>query len=175
MVAFIAVGVALAKKATPPLTGTTHYDFVGNLNPQIVDSEGGLLCWVGTIEGDIGEADGNVIRWWLLSQAPHPAPPAQAGQMLFRWEILVYGEDGLDPDADLLLAGEERERTIARHQKNTVWRANGIVTVANGEYEGYLGSQMHEGGSVEWTEDDPPVPLEGDGKLRIAGSAAGTK
>ena len=160
LVAFIAVGLALAKKTTPPLTCATEYFFVGHLDPP-------ELCWVGPISGDI---DG-VIKWWLLSGAPHPAPPAQVGQMLFRWEIWDEGENVL------LLEGEERERTIVRHGKNSVWRANGIVTFGNPDVENledYIGSQMHDGGNFTW-DPDTGFPDHGFGTLRIAGSAAGSK
>jgi len=53
-----------AQKTTPPLTCTTEYFFVGNLEPYD-------LAWVGPVSGDIE----GVIKWWLLSRSPHPAPP----------------------------------------------------------------------------------------------------
>ncbi len=89
--------------------------------------------------------------------------------MLFRFEIWDSDEDG----AELLLAGEERERTIVRHGKNSVWRANGRVTEASPEFEEYIGSQMHDGGNFTWAA--PGLPDHGFGTLRIAGSAAGSK
>ena len=149
-------GAAQAKKTTPPLTCATEYFFVGHLEPYD-------LAWVGPVSGDIE----GVIKWYLLSRSPHPAPPSQVGQMLFRWEIWDKDEEVL------LLEGEERERTIVRHGKNSVWRANGIVTEASGEFEDYIGSQMHDGGNFTWAE--PGLPEHGFGTLRIAGSAAGSK
>jgi len=77
----------------------------------------------------------------------------------------------------LLLEGEERERTIVRHGKNSVWRANGIVTYGNpdvGNLKDYIGSQMHDGGNFTW-DPDTGLPEHGFGTLRIAGSAAGSK
>ena len=155
------VGAIEAQNTTPPLTCTTEYFFVG----EVIN--GRFLGWEGPITGDI---DG-VIKWWLLPESPPPKSPptGQVGHMLFRWEIL----DGPGEDAVLLLAGEERERTIVRHGKNSVWRANGIVTEASGEFEDYIGSQMHDGGNFTWAS--PGVPEHGFGTLRIAGSAAGSK
>jgi hypothetical protein len=145
------------EKTTPPLTCSTEYFFEGDEPPYD-------LAWVGPVSGDIE----GVIKWYLLSKSPHPAPPSQVGQMLFRWEI--WDED----EEVLLLAGEERERTIVRHGKNSVWRANGIVTEASEDFEDYIGSQTHDGGNFTW-DPDTGLPDHGFGTLRIAGSAAGSK
>jgi len=154
LVAFIAVGLALAKKATPPLTCTTEYDFVGHLG--IFDAEERLLAWVGPISGDIE----GVIKWWA---DPAKSSTGQVSHRLFRWEIWDGDEEVL------LLAGDEKEKTIVRHGKNSVWRANGIVTEASEEFEDYIGSQMHDGGNFTW-DDDTGLPDHGFGTLRIAGS-----
>ena len=158
------VPAGMAKKAAPSLTCTTEYDFFGHLGIVV---DGRLLAWVGPISGDIE----GVIKWWLLPESPPPDAPdsAQVGHMLFRWEIWDSDED----DAELLLAGEERERTIVRHGKNSVWRANGTVTEAALVFEDYIGSQTHDGGNFTWAA--PGLPDHGDGTLRIAGSAAGSK
>ena len=148
--------VLQAKKTTPPLTCATEYFFEGDVPPYD-------LAWVGPVSGDIQ----GVVKWWLLSRSPHPAPPSQVGQMLFRWEIYDSAEN-------LLLAGEERERTIVRHGKNSVWRANGIVTEASEQFEDYIGSQMHDGGNFTW-DPETGLPDHGFGTLRIVGSAAGSK
>jgi hypothetical protein len=55
---------AQANKTTPPLTCATEYFFEGHLPPFD-------LGWVGPVSGDIE----GVIKWWLLSRSPHPAPP----------------------------------------------------------------------------------------------------
>ena len=172
LVAFAAVGMALADNATPPLTCETEYFFVG----AVID--GTLFAWAGPVSGDV---DG-IIMWWLTSVSPHPVrPPAQAGQMSFRWEIWdgewtpdmeswdgTAWEDWYNGERVLSLAGDEKERTIVRHGKNSVWRANGIVTEASAEYEDYVGSQAHDGGNFTWAA--PGVPDHGFGTLRIAGS-----
>ncbi len=178
LVAFVAVGLALAKKGTPPLTCATEYFFKGNLG--IFDAEGRLLGWVGPISGDIE----GVIKWWLISSAPHPAPPAQVGQMLFRWEIWdeewssdmeLWDREAWDNwdngERVLSLAGDEEERTIVRHGKNSVWRANGIVAEASEEYEDYIGSRMHDGGNFTW-DPETGSPDHGFGTLRVAGSSS---
>jgi len=158
LVAFMAVGVALAR---PPLTFTTEYDFVGGLG--IFDADGRLLAWEGPIIGEDfeGEDFEGVARWWAV--IPSMWKTGQVSHWLFRWEIW-------DEEVDtLLLAGDEKERTIFRHGKNSVWRANGIVTEASGEYEDWIGSQMHDGGNFTWVIPDV-LPDEGSGTLRIAGS-----
>ena len=147
---------SLAKKTAPSIRCTTEYFFVATVDPSDP-------CWVGPVSGDI---DG-VVKWFLLSKSDHPAPPAQAAQMFFTWEI--WDED----EEVLLLAGWENERTIVRHGKNSVWRANGRVTEASEEFEDYIGSQMHDGGHFTWAA--PGLPEHGYGELRIAGSAAGSK
>ena len=183
---FLADDAAIgAQKTTPPLTCATEYFFVGHLG-EVVD--GKLLCWVGPIHGDI---DG-WAQWWLLPELPPPGespPKGQVGHMLFTWEIwsespwmydtegnLILDEDGhlvvnQDVEADdLLLAGNENERTIVRHGKNSVWRANGVVTEASEEFEDYIGSQTHDGGNFTWAA--PGLPDHGFGTLRIAGSGS---
>ena len=90
----------------------------------------------------------------------------QVSHFVARWEIF-------DSAGALVLAGDEEGTTTVRHGKNSVWRANGIVTEASGDFEDYIGSQMHDGGNFTWAS--PGVPEHGFGTLRIAGSAAGSK
>jgi hypothetical protein len=184
LVAFIAVGLALADNATPPLKCETEYFFVGAPIDGFVGApiDATLFTWAGPVSGDV---DG-IIIWWLTSVSPHPVRPpngtAQAGQMSFKWEIWdeewtpdnmeswdgTAWEDWYNGERVLSLAGDENERTIVRHGKNSVWRANGIVTEASAEYEDYIGSQMHDGGNFTWAASG--APDHGFGKLRIAGS-----
>ena len=174
LVAFIGVGLAMAKKGTPPLTCEIEYFFTGHLG--ILDSEGRLFCWAGPISGDIE----GIMKWWAV------LPPSSTGQVShyeFRWEVWdeewisdMESWDGEDWDnwdngeRVLSLAGDEEERTIFRHGKNSVWRANGIVAEASEEYEDYLGSQMHEGGNFTWAA--PGLPDQGAGTFRVAGSSS---
>ena len=57
-----------------------------------------------------------------------------------RWEIWNCDETAL------LLGVDSRGTITIRHGKNSIWRENGIVTEANGEFEIWIGYQVHEGG-----------------------------
>ena len=124
-----------------------------------VDDEGRLLGWVGTISGDIE----GVMKWWVAVPFKETG---QASHVVERWKIL----DGDEPDAVLLLAGVDKGGTTTCHQRNTSWRANGIVTEASEEFEDYIGSQMHESGNFTWAA--PDLPDHGTGKFRVAGSSS---
>ena len=69
LVAFIGVGLAIAKKGTPPLTCEIEYFLTGHLG--ILDSEGRLFCWAGPISGDIE----GIMKWWAV------LPPSSTGQV----------------------------------------------------------------------------------------------
>jgi hypothetical protein len=139
----IPTGMAQAKK---PIRGTTDYYFMGHL--EIIDPAKGLLAWEGTISGDINGS----IRWWIPVLY-------ETGQVTHfedtRWEIW-------DGDT-LLLAGEESGTTTDRPGLNGIWRANGTVTEAYGDYEYLVGRQVHDGGEFTWA----PFPWHGWGEFRI--------
>ena len=141
-----------AKKPAPSLTGTTEYVFVG-LDGKF-DAEGRLLVWEGTINGDIK----GVIRWWMGPSSPS----GEASHYEDRFEIWDSDSD----DAELLLAVEEKGTTTVRHGKNTVWRANGIVTEASKGYKDWLGRPTHNGGNATWVIPGV-LPLDGEGTFRI--------
>ena len=127
----VPTGLVQAKKPAPALRGTTEYTFVGHL--EIECEGGGLLVWQGTISGDIeGE-----IRWCMEPMEV----TGQASHFVDRVEIW-------DGDT-LLLAGDEAGTTTVRHGKNSVWRANGIVTYASEGFEDWIGRHIHEGGKFE--------------------------
>jgi hypothetical protein len=143
--------VVSAKKPAPSLTGTTEYAFAGHLGE--FDPEGRLLVWRGTISGDIE----GVILWWMV------VPFKEVGQtthFVARWEIWNLDE------TFLLLAGDEAGTTTVRHYKNSIWRANGTVTEAFGDFEDWMGYQIHDGGNVDWGVS-PPVSAFGEGIFRI--------
>ena len=146
---------AQAKKPAPTLTGTTDYDFVGYLG--IFDAKGRLLCWKGTISGDIE----GVIQWWMVVPTKKTG---QASHYVERFEI--WDINPVDPDAELLLAVDEEGTTTVRHGKNTVWRANGIVTEAYGEFEDWIGRQTHNSGDATWLIPGI-LPLDGEGIFRV--------
>ena len=141
---------SLAIKPAPSLTCTTEYDFFGHLG--IFDGQGRLLGWKGTISGDIE----GVIQWWMVIPM---STTGQASHFESRFEIWNAAE------TELLLAGDDAGTTTARHGKNSVWRANGIVTEAYGEFENWNGRRVHEGGHFTWAA--PGLPDHGDGTFRI--------
>jgi hypothetical protein len=137
-----------------PFRVITEYGFVGGAG--ILDTEGRLLAWEGTTDGDIE----GIIRWWLVFPT---RVTGQASHFVGRWEIWD------DDDTFLLLAGDEAGTTTDRPGKSGVWRANGIVTYVNPgfpELDDLFGRQVHDGGEFIWVI--PGVfPLEGWGKFRI--------
>ena len=138
-----------AVQAKTPLYCTTDYYFVGHLGT--FDAEGRLLAWQGTVSGDInGE-----INWWMFfytkAQVTHFADDI--------WEILD-SETG-----EPLLRGDEHGTTTIRHGKNSVWRSNGIVLEAYGDFEIWVGRHVHMGGHFTWVV--PGFPDSGTGIIRI--------
>jgi hypothetical protein len=131
ILALVPGGMTQAKKPAPSLRCTTEYDFVGHLGIVV---DGRLLAWEGTISGDIN----GVIQYWM----PPGTNTGQVGHWVSRWEIWDGGV--------LLLAGDEAGTTTVRHGKNSVWRANGIVTEASEEFEDWIGRQVHDGGHFTW-------------------------
>ncbi len=146
LLAVVPIGMVQAKT---PLYCTTDYVFVGHLGT--FDDDGRLLCWIGTVSGDInGE-----INWWMFfytkAQVTHFADDI--------WEILD-SETG-----EVLLRGDEKGTTTIRHGKNSVWRSNGIVLEAYGDFEIWVGRHVHMGGHFTWIV--PGFPDSGSGILRI--------
>ncbi len=150
-----------AIKPAPALRCTTEYDFVGHLG--IFDEEGRLLAWEGTISGDIN----GVIKYWM--EVPFTIT-GQASHFVERFEIWDgdpgYPEDPDYPDASLLLAVDEEGTTTVRHGKNTIFRANGIVTEASGKFEKWIGRETHNSGDATWVIPGV-LPLDGEGMFRI--------
>ena len=149
IVALAPAGMAQDPKPAPSLVGVIECDFAGHLG--IFDTEGRLLGWEGTISGDI---EGQ-ISWWMYW------PPKFVGQtnhFVSRWEIL-------DSAGVVLLAGYDAGVTRVRHEKNSVWWANGTVTEASAEFEDWIGRPMHEGGSFTWAA--PGLPDHGTGIFRV--------
>jgi hypothetical protein len=138
-----------AIKPAPSLKCTIECEYVGHLGE--VDPEGRLLVWDGLIHGDI---EGR-IRWWFVPQGGPPNMPGKEKVLFYeaRWEIL----DG----EDLLLAGDSAGTTATPAEKDGIWRGNGKVTEAYGEFEDWNGRRIYESGAVYW------FPLSGDGIFRI--------
>ena len=158
-VAIFAVVLALvsvnAASASPNhrLSGGTTYDFVGN----VFDPVKGLLVWEGPITGDF---DG-CIQWWSTEE---PTSTGQASHYDNVWEIWDESETC---DGTLLLTGTESGTTTVRHFKNSIWRANGVVTGPEGSE--LIGRRVHDGGTIdEWDfTGEMPAPVEGKGVFRV--------
>ena len=141
----------LDKKPAPTLKCTTEYNFVGLLG--ITDAQGRLLAWEGPISGDIN----GVIKWWMDGSTM--VYTGQASHYVDRFEI--WNTD----TTVLLLAGDEAGSTTARHEKNSNWRTNGIVTEAYGEFEDWIGRHNHAEGHFTWAA--PGLPEQGYGTFKI--------
>ncbi len=135
-------------KPAPTLTCTIEY--VNVASKKIFDAAGRRLVWDGEIHGEI---EGRML-WWFVKGG---GPPEQSDHVVFyeaRWEILV-GDN-------LVLAGESSGTTACPPDRDGIWRGNGKVTEANGEFEGWLGRQEFECGNVVMTK-----PAYGEGMVRF--------
>jgi hypothetical protein len=148
---FLLALVPVMTQAKNPLNATTYYEFVGHLG--ITDDDGRLLCWEGTVSGDI---NGEIYWYMYILDKNCPQVTHFADD---RWYIF-------DSDTgELLLKGDEKGTTTIRHGKNSVWRANGIVLEANEDFAYWLGRHVHMGGHFEWIV--PGFPGSGSGIFRI--------
>ncbi len=151
LLVLLPAGMASARN---PLRCEITYTFVG-----APDSQGRFILWEGNITGDIE----GTIRWWGDPFAFRYT--GQASHYGSSWEIV-------DGDGNVLLAGEGSGTTTARHEKNSNWRANGVITEANGPFENWLGGHDHQSGHFTWqvvqTPDGPmTIPEAGAGTLRV--------
>jgi hypothetical protein len=148
LMVLVPAGTAQEKK---PLRGETTYLFMAaDPDNLIIDPDKGVLFWEGPITGDFQ----GTIRWWGWEIEP----TGQASHYDMSWDIEDEAEN-------LLLAGVESGTTTARHGKNSVWRANGVVTFAAGDYAHLLGRRVHDGGHFTWAA--PGLPLGGEGIFRV--------
>jgi len=146
----IPTGMALAEKPVPSLNCTIDYVFVGHL--EIIE-DGRLLVWEGDIHGDI---EGQILYWFVPDGGPPNMPDSsKATHYEARWEIF-------DSAGILVLAGDSSGVTASPPDKDGIWNGHGKVTVANGEFEDWIGRQTREAGSVIWD-----FPFSGSGTFRI--------
>ncbi len=162
VVVLLAVVVGAPAGAKAPLRATTEHDFMAGYGiVRGLPDDAQLLGWQGTITGDIE----GCIEWWF-DLDPGIVPTGQASHYFTTTEIregpCPEGEPGR-ATGELLLAADGHGTTTARHMKNSNWRANATVTVAEGEYEAWLGRNVHESGHFEW---DDGVPLRGTSEFR---------
>lgn len=170
MLVALSLAVAAPASAKKPLRATTEHGFMAGFEiVRVVPGNLQLLAWQGTIEGDIE----GCIEWWI-DLDPGIVATGQASH--YNETVEVHANDC--PDAvgpatgEVILAADGHGTTTARHMKNSTWRANGTVTVAEGEYESWLGRKVHESGHFTWQVIDTPdgpvaVPEGGISDFRI--------
>ncbi len=139
-----------AQKPAPSLICAIDYEFVGHLQqiPDDLDEEGRLLVWDGEIHGDI---EGRILWWFDLTGS---LETGKVSHYVARWEIYVAD--------NLVLAGDSCGTTASPPKKDGIWRGEGIVTEAYGEFEDWIGRHSYEGGNVNWD-----FPYSGEGIFRI--------
>jgi hypothetical protein len=164
LVMLVALSLAVAAPATAkkPFRATTEHDFMATHGIIRVVPVPQVLGWQGTITGDIE----GCIEWWF-DLDPGMVPTGQVTH--YNETVEVHAGDCpavVGPaTGDVILAADGSGTTTVRHMRNSIWRANGTVTVAEGEYAGWLGRKVHESGRFEWDDDDNP--LEGTSDFRI--------
>jgi len=139
--ALVPVGMAASKKPAPLLEGITEYALVAPpYGPLMVDGGGRVLVWEGTISGDIE----GVIQWWI-------GPVTRTGSVSHYDDRCVI----LDEDENVLLEVLESGSTTYRDGKDPIWRTNGVVTYASGDYTDWIGRQSHADGDAKLLETPP--------------------
>ncbi len=136
-----------AIKPAPSLVCAIDYDFVGHLGE--FDDEGRLLVWIGGIHGDI---EGEILWWFDLTGS---RDTGLVKHYVAKWEIY-------DLEDNVLLVGDSTGTTATPPGKDGIWRGNGKVTEASGEFENWIGRHVSEGGNVNWD-----FPFSGSGIFRI--------
>ena len=118
-----------------------------------------MLVWEGTISGDFE----GCIQWWSIP----PEEPRLTGQASHHDELWEIWDDCVQHEGRTLqLTGTDSGTTTVRHFKNSIWRANGVVTGA--EDSELIGRRVHSGGTVEWDfTTGMPLPLKGEGVFRV--------
>ncbi len=150
----LAGAMALADNNAVPngrLTSQIDYWFVGHLG--VVDDEGRLQVWDGTITGDFtGE-----VKWWFVAPPPNPGS-LEVAFYAARWEIWNDGE--------LFLAGDSAGKTVFPAGADGIWDGHGVVTEANGRFSPLKGRKVYETGTVI-VGLTPPASFTGTGMFVI--------
>lgn len=132
MTLVVAIPVGMAQAKAPVRADTTHVLVV----PPVMDGDY-MLAWQGDITGDIV----GTVQWWIdtttWTTMLKPDSPAQASHYSAKTVIM-------DGNGDVLIETLERGTTT---MANETWRANGTVTIANGEFAHLLGRRVHEQGT----------------------------
>ncbi len=136
------------------LVSKIEYTYVGY--KQQFDEEGRLLVWESSIEGDVtGE-----IKWWMDLTIPDMGSAFLGGTVNYyaaRWEIRN--------DGNLLLAGDSAGKTVWPDGEDGIWDGHGVVTDADGRFDGLKSRKMYETGPVIFV--GMPFSLSGTGMFVI--------
>jgi hypothetical protein len=164
IVVVLAVGLALVPaglaQAKAPLRGETdHWPGTCFEGPY-------LQAWEGTIS--VGDFDG-WIEWWIdvetwtaWDELTDPAQPPLPNASHYTMKVLIYDDEPETcADSNPVLATLEHGTTTLA---NTTWRANGVVTEANGFFSGWDGRRVHESGEFIM---GPTGPVSGVSIFRI--------
>ncbi len=155
--AVVPVGTAAAKKPEPKLEGITEYDFVFNPSDPVIDGKGRALVWEGTISGDIE----GVIQWWI------PLPTSKTGSVSHYDDRCVILDEAKE---NVLLDVLESGCTTYRDDQDPIWRTNGVVVDASGDYTAWIGCRTHADGDAKMVEVPglpDPIPCCGAGTFRV--------
>ena len=149
ILALVPAGMAQAETPEPKLEGITAYVLVAPpFGPLMVDGGGRVLVWEGTISGDIE----GVIQWWI-------APSTVTGNAVHYDDRCAI----LDENGNMLLEVLESGSTTYRDGKDPIWRTNGVVTYASGDYTAWIGRRTHADGDAKMLE----LPPCGKGTFRV--------
>ena len=144
--------LALAKKPAPNLTGTMELDFTFGVWPE-------EPVWVGTISFEGYDDYG--IRFYHLSDF-RDYSQASPFEEYFQIYDLVNGTVYLGgPDVGVT--------TLAnKPPEPTKYRMNGEITEATGDFEMWMGRNVHMSGVITWQGSAPPyAPFQAPGTFRI--------
>jgi hypothetical protein len=138
---------ALAKKPSPNLTGTMDLDFLGPTAPYV---------WNGVIDLD---GHGQFGIGFIHTSGP-PRDYSQASPFEEIFEVYDLGNPAI-----VYLAGPDVGVTTLA---NSTFRMNGVVEVATGPFELWLGRNVHMDGTIGWQTlpDGSRIPETAEGTFR---------
>ena len=140
----------------PQLASQIDYWFVGQNG--VVDDQGRLLVWEGTIQGGLN----GTVRWWFELPGPVPLDAFyNGGRISFyaaRWE--VWSDDRL------VLAGMSSGKTVFADGTDGIWDGHGVVTETSRKYRHWYGRKISETGTVI-VGDTPPLSYAGTGLFSV--------
>jgi len=168
MIVLLSLAAVAPLNAKAPLVGEMDLEFdVDWPGPQQTVEP----SWVGTVtfeEGEYGMAFFPVGTGKSFEEdPPFKGGPPKVHFFEEVWRIYELG-DGFSYTVDDFTPGPlvmEGSDTGITNIKNSKYHMNGIVDIANGPFEEWIGRSVHMRGLVEWA--GPGVPQYGDGTFRI--------